>query len=291
MTEVDISVSNVLSWYHNLRTKLGVDAAKADDISQAVCYIDYVEGDNPQRLVYSRFQKSDLPQVQMLRIICDTLLIALADKTHSLTCPQSHKVYGCQCKRGIEYADLAECVTILQYLESLSKDYSELIEVLKDFGGIWEEFGFSVERKLCVPQALKNDVSGAELQFVNRGIDDPLDVARWYTSYAGEGMLKSLRAAYEANATHCAGKMAYVQKSFDGYCIKLACPMEGYPQRRGIKESCEVIMMSEDSKRIDELRKSCLEALLLKRYLDAPDVLPEYVKIAFNSDGVHYTGE
>lgn len=290
MTEVDISVSNVLSWYHNLRTKLGVDTAKADDISQAVCYIDYVEGDNPQRLVYSRFQKSELPQVQMLRVICDTLLIALADKAHSLTCPQSHKVYGCQCKMGTEYADLAECVTILQYLESLSKDYSELIDVLKDFGGIWEEFGFSQEERLRVPETLKDKVPGRLLNFIKSVDIEPIDAAVWYCKQANQGLLDSIKVLYTKNKVECSIKLCNISDELGEYYLQMACSMQSLPTHSEIRKLCQEFMMAGHFSTIADYKESYKCSLLLKRYIEHKGICNNDSKVVITKEGVRHAG-
>lgn len=290
MTEVDISTSNVLSWYSDLRSKLGVDAAKADDISQAICYIDYVKGDNPQRLVYSKFQKSELPQVQMLRVICDTLLIALNDRTHGLTCPQSQNIWGCQCKGQMGYAELADCVTILKYLESLSKDYSELIKVLEDFGGIWKEFGFDQDEKLRVPETLKNKVPGDVLNF-SKSVDiEPLDVAVWYCKQANRGLIDSIRALYGKSKVECSIKLCNISDELGDYYIQMAYPMQSLPTHSEIRKLCQEFMMTGHFSTIEDYKESYKCSLLLKQYIEHKGICENDSKVIITKEGVRHAG-
>lgn len=290
MTEVDISTSNVLSWYSDLRGKLGVDAAKADDISQAICYIDYVKGDNPQRLVYSKFQKSELPQVQMLRVICDTLLIALNDRTHGLTCPQSQNIWGCQCKGRMVYTELADCVTILRYLESLSKDYSELIKVLEDFGGIWKEFGFDQDEKLRVPETLKNKVPGDVLNFSKSADIEPLDAAVWYCKQANRGLIDSIRALYGKSKVECSIKLCNISDELGDYYIQMAYPMQSLPTHSEIRKLCQEFMMTGHFSTIEDYKESYKCSLLLKRYIEHKGICKNDSKVIITKEGVRHAG-
>lgn len=133
-----------------------LDKAKVFDVATAICIADNKWGTDTQKLSVKRLENSGvdyfrgiskvsepakpLPDVQIMRILCDTLYICLytkldsiKDKVH-LTCPSSVEVsIGYHLKgRETTYCDIEECKRILDLFNSLrSNNVSDKVCISK----------------------------------------------------------------------------------------------------------------------------------------------------------------
>lgn len=112
------------------------------DLINAICLADYLYGDNDKKLDYDRFilsvdmenkkflnNEKALPDVQILRVLCDSLIIGVQDAAgFTLTMPKSTRVTKAKEVERIgrdDYLDEAGCISLLEELHGLLEQAKE----------------------------------------------------------------------------------------------------------------------------------------------------------------------
>lgn len=112
------------------------------DLINAICLADYLYGDNDKKLDYDRFllsiditneevfnNEKALPDVQILRVLCDSLIIGVQDAADfTLTMPKSTRVAKAEEVERTgrdDYLDEAGCISLLEELHGLVEQAEE----------------------------------------------------------------------------------------------------------------------------------------------------------------------
>lgn len=146
-------IQEIINFHH-------LDKTEINEIAAAICMVDKVYGDNPQKLDFNKLVAKDstnfrpitnsegyvkpLPEVQYMRVICDTFLIALRGTIQEPLCNKESsrvaKALNLELKSTSEgYSDIDTCTKIFDKIYATAIDTSGDWDSLKKFSNFLED--------------------------------------------------------------------------------------------------------------------------------------------------------
>lgn len=278
--------------YLKVLERLDLPDESVKDVNRAICCADYLFGDNPQSLDYDLFVAESLPEVQMMRVYVDTLLICIGEGGYPLTCPSSEKVARLSGHnlRTRGYADADECIKIMDDLVASGGEFEEAVKVVKDClklckDKVGEE---PTERSISLPKELKDHVSSQAFVFRDGVSSDGKDITKRFILAEMLCLISDLNISLRRNSVVLYSQLKGAMEMFNGSGIKVPVGLTWSELLRdkALQDFMNVLFSCGVS--TDE-RLALVSVLNMRKYVLSRELFPEYLDMEFE-DGKFLIG-